>query len=67
MLNLLSLHQLARNGDGLNPTIHALLVRRAAIEGNPKVAILHPGIAFGSGKAGRGSEGRSGNEGRSIR
>jgi hypothetical protein len=57
MLNLLRLHQLARKGDGLDPAIHALLDRRAAIETNPKVAVLHPGVAFGRANGGR----RSGN------
>lgn len=47
VLNLLRLHHIARNGDGLSPAIRELLVRREAVETNPKVVVLHPGIAAG--------------------
>jgi hypothetical protein len=60
MLNLLRLHQLARKGDGLDPAIHALLARRAAVEGDPKVAVLHPGLAFGGGDNGQRTDRRNG-------
>jgi len=65
MLNLLRLHNLARHGDGLDPAIHELLVRRATIEGDPKVAVLHPGLSFGRGDAGRRSNVCDRSDGRS--
>lgn len=45
VLNLLRLHRLARNGDGLSPALRDLLARREAIEADPRIVVLHPGVA----------------------
>lgn len=57
MFNLLALHRLTRNGDGLNPALQNLLSLRAAIEADPKVTILYPDRSFAPARApsGRGS------------